>query len=121
MRRDNQKIKTKSYVGESMSYLWAGMGVSFFILSLIFIKLGWRNCYPFFIMLYGLGTFVSGRFLQFRPFVWGGIFNWILAAVAVWFDMDAQILFAAAAILVSYIIPGHMLRLKYNHKVLPDK
>lgn len=115
-RQDTLKKRSKSYVGEGMSYLWTGMGISFFVVSLIFIKLGWNNCYPFFITLYGLGTFVSGRFLQFRPFVWGGIFTWILAAVSVWFDMDAQILFAAAAILVSYIIPGHMLRLKYNHK-----
>lgn len=115
VRHDNVKKRTKSYVEEGMSFLWTGMGISFTVVSLIFIKLGWQNCYPFFIMLYGLGTFVSGRFLQFTPFVWGGISNWVLAAVSVWFDMDTQILFAAAAILVSYIIPGHLLRLQYNH------
>lgn len=102
--------KVKTYVDENMSYLWTGMGISFFVLSMLFLKLGWHNCFPFFILLYGLGTFVSGRILQFTPLIVGGITNWGLAATAIWFDFDYQMIFAAAAILLSYIIPGYMLR-----------
>jgi hypothetical protein len=60
--------------------------------------------------LYGLGTFVSGRILRFTPLIAGGVTNWALAATAIWFDFDYQMIFAAAAILLSYIIPGYMLR-----------
>lgn len=108
--RDSKRVKVKTYVSENMSMLWAGVGISFFVLSLIFIRLGWFNCYPFYMMLYGLGSFVSGRILQFRPFLIGGIISWILAAIAIWFSFDYQALFAAAAILFSYIIPGHLIR-----------
>lgn len=108
--RDSKRIKVKTYVSENMSMLWTGVGISFFVLSLIFIRLGWFNCYPFYMMLYGLGSFVSGRILQFRPFLIGGIISWILAAIAIWFSFDYQALFAAAAILFSYIIPGHLIR-----------
>lgn len=107
--------KARTYIGEAMGYLWSGMAVSFFVLSFIITflqveKTGWLYCYPFFILLYGLGTFVSGRILQFRPLVVGGVFNWMLACTAVFFSFDYQMLFAAAAILTSYIIPGHLLQ-----------
>jgi len=113
-RKDKKNSKVKTYVYTSMSYLWTGMGISFFVLSMIFVKLGWFNCYPFFILFYGLGAFVSGRFLEFTPFVVGGIVSWCLAIVAVWFSFDYQALFAAAALLFSHIIPGHLLRKTYS-------
>lgn len=108
-RQQNQQ-RAKTYVGDNMNFLWTGMGISFFILSVLFFRLGWQNCYPFFILFYGLGTFVSGRILQFQPLVIGGIFNWALAAASVFFTFDYQMLFAAAAILTSYIIPGYLLK-----------
>jgi hypothetical protein len=108
-----QKVDT--YIGDSMKYLWMGMGISFFVLSMIFSRMGWENnIYPFFMLLYGLGTFISGKFLQFTPFVAGGIAAWLLAVVATYFEYDYQMLFAAAAILFSYIIPAYLLRRKNN-------
>lgn len=109
--QDKKKEKVKTYVAESMGNLWAGMGISFFVLSMLFTKLGWQYCYPFFIMMYGLGTFVSGKILQFKPFVIGGILAWVLSIASSQFDFDYQMLFAAAAILVSYIIPAFLLRI----------
>jgi len=111
--REQKKQKANTYVGESMKYLWMGMGISFFVLSMILGKLGWNNnIFPFFIMLYGLGTFVSGQFLQFKPLIAGGVLAWALAILSAYFNYDYQILFAAAAILISYIIPAYMLRYK---------
>ena len=52
---------------------------------------------------------VSGRLLQFKPLVAGGIINWVLACVCVLVPYDYQLLIAAAAILSSYIIPGHLI------------
>lgn len=112
--RKNAQSTATTYVGDSMRHLWSGLGISFFVISVVFAKLGWYNCYPFFMALYGVGTFVSGKILQFRPFVIGGIICWLLSATSVWFGMDIQMLFAAAAILFSYIIPGHLLRSKYR-------
>ena len=108
--RRRRATRVSTYVGESMSALWTGVGFSFVILSLLFIKIGYLNCYPFFILLYGLGSFVSGRILRYKPFIIGGLISWVLAAVAIWYSFDYQALFAAAAILFSYIIPGHMIR-----------
>lgn len=113
--KNRHQQRTRTYIGEAMGYLWSGMAAAFFVLSFIITflpvdKTGWFYCYPFFILLYGLGTFVSGRILQFTPLVVGGVFNWVLACAAVFFPFDYQLLFAAAAILTSYIIPGHILQ-----------
>lgn len=108
--RDRKRAAVTTYIDASMGYLWTGTGTSFFILSIFFIKIGWQYCYPFYILLYGLGTFVSGRILKFPPLLIGGIINWILALVAVWMPFEYQSLFAAGALLTSYIIPGHLFR-----------
>jgi hypothetical protein len=114
--RQHKKKQKKTYIGDSMSNLWTGVGVSFFVLSCIITmqKEGWNYSYPFFILLYGLGTFVSGKILQFRPLIIGGIFNWLLAIAASFVSFDYQLLFAAAALLTSYIIPGHLLPTSKN-------
>ena len=111
----------KTYVGESMSILWTGMGISFFALSMILTKLGWgTTIFPFFIMMYGLGTFVSGGLLRFRPFMIGGLTASAIAIVSAYLSYDYQMLMAALAILVSYLIPTYMLRrkTKYQHQTL---
>jgi hypothetical protein len=92
-----------------MAYLWTGIGISIFVLSLLFIVVGYQYCFPFFMLFYGLGTFVSGKILQFTPFVVGGMVSWGLAAISIWFSFDYQTLFAAASILFSYIIPGYLI------------
>lgn len=109
--KEGKQAKTKTYVGESMKYLWMGMGISFFVLSMILTRIGWdKPVFPFFILLYGLGTFISGNFLRFRPLIVGGIIAWVLAIGAVFTSYEHQMLFGAAAILFSYIIPAYMLR-----------
>lgn len=108
--RHEQRHQVKTYVGESMGYLWMGIGISFFVLSVIISQLpgSWYHAWPFFILFYGMGTFISGKFLQFRPLIIGGIFNWILAVACLFVPYDYQLLLAALAILTSYIIPGHL-------------
>jgi hypothetical protein len=110
--REQKKRKVKTYISESIGHLWMGMAIAFFVLSVILTKIGWYNqpVFPFFIMLYGLGTFVSGSIIQFRPLVIGGLLAFGLAIGSVWVAYDYQMLLGAAAILVSYIIPAYLLR-----------
>ena len=111
--RRKSRNAVRTYIGESMSSLWLGVGISFFILSFIISAgIGWMQAWPFMSLMYGLGTFISGKLLHFQPLVIGGILNWMLACICVYFSYDYQILFAAAAILCSYIIPGHMIHKK---------
>ena len=111
--KEDKQRRVKTYIGEAIKYLWIGMGISYFVLSMILSKVGWGSAvFPFFIMLYGLGTFVSGSIIRFRPLIIGGVIAWALAIGAAYVEYDYQILFGAAAILISYIIPAYMLRNK---------
>ena len=117
-KRQKQMAKVTTYMQDSMKHLWVGMGICFFVLCMIFSKMGWgSSIYPFFILMYGLGTFVSGKLLQFTPLVAGGIAAWALAIAATYVTYDYQMLVAAAAILASYIIPAHILRTKKSATV----
>jgi hypothetical protein len=115
VRKDNRS-GTRTYVGDSMSFLWMGLGISFFVLFFIFMRTpsSWQTAYPIYILFYALGTFVSGMLLKFKPLIIGGIINWGLALVCAWLPFDYQLLVAAAAVLTSYIIPGHLIK-KENH------
>ena len=111
--KQGKREKAKSYVSESIRYLWMGMGIAYFVLSMILSKVGWEtSVFPFFIMLYGLGTFISGCIIQFRPLVIGGVLASVIAVAATYISYDYQMLCGSAAILVSYIIPAYLLRAK---------
>lgn len=114
--KEEKTRKIKTYVGDSIKHLWIGMAIAYFVLSILFTKIGWNTqVFPFFILLYGLGAFISGSIIQFRPLVVGGIIAFLLAIASVFGKYDYQMLFAAAAILFSYIIPAYVLRFKNKH------
>ncbi len=107
--KNKHRPKARTYVNSSMNYLWTGIGVSILVLSLLFIVVGYQYAFPFFILFYGLGAFVSGKILQFTPLVVGGIISFGLSAISIRFDFNYQTLFAAASVLFSYIIPGYLI------------
>jgi len=111
MLRDRRKERVKTFISEATGYLWTALGLSFFALAFIFSKIGWVYCFPIYILLYGVGTYVSGSILKFKPLVVGGLVNLLLAIITAYLPYDVQILMTAVAILISYIIPGHLLRL----------
>jgi hypothetical protein len=111
--KQNKRKKVTTYVGELLNYLWLAIFVSFILLGFIFSRLGWQDCYSFYIMMYAIGSFVSGRALKFSPLVWGAIGCWLLAIVSTFTSFDVNILLGALSILISYIIPGHLLRIQY--------
>jgi hypothetical protein len=118
--RDNKKEKVSTYTSEANGALWMGIGFGFMVFAFIFSKIGWQYCFPFYILFYGLGTFVSGSLLKFKPLIIGGVICYVLAAVATFIEYDLQVLLTAISILVSYIIPGHLLRRQYHQqKQLP--
>jgi hypothetical protein len=116
-RKENEKKRVKSYVDESIAYLWIAIGITQGLLIFVFVRQGdWQDCYTFFILLYSIGCFVSGRILKFRPLVWGAISGWLLAILTTFAGFDYNILIMALAILVSYIIPGYILRKQHREK-----
>lgn len=109
-----KKEKVKTFVGEANGFLWTALGSCFIVFPFIFSKIGWQFCLPFYILIYGVGTFVSGKLMDYKPLVYGGVICYPLAIITPYVSYNYQLLLASLAILVSYIIPGHLLRAHYK-------
>ena len=114
--RQRKKQRTKTIVKQALTDLWSGLGLAFLVVIFINIKTGWQNAFLGYILLYAIGTFISGRILRFRPLIIGGLINFGLVIVACFFTYFEQGLISGVAILISYIIPGHMLRAHYKNR-----
>jgi len=107
--------KVKTYVDETLRNIWICIIITQTLIVFIFMrKGGWENCYTFFILLYSIGCFLTGRTLKFPPLIWGAVTCWALVIISTFADYDTNILLMAAAILVSYIIPGYLLRKEHK-------
>jgi len=113
VREKDRRVKT--YVDEALQNIWICVGFTQGLVVFIFFRRGgWENCYTIFMLLYSIGCFLTGRTLKFQPLVWGAIACWGLAILSTFADYDTNILLLAAAILVSYIIPGYLLKREHN-------
>jgi hypothetical protein len=114
--RLGKKAKVISHFDNMMIYLWYGF---FFTLMIIIVmsafqKIPWVTTHSLIISLYGLGTFVSGGVLRFKPLIIGGIACWIIAVIAFFVASENVLLLTALSIIISYLIPGYMLKSKEN-------
>lgn len=112
--KDKKRQRVKTFINEAMGYVWFIIMCAYLVFFFVFIKIGWQFCFPFYIMLYGIGTYITGSLLKFKPLVIGGITCLLLAALTPYLKYELQILLSAFSILISYIIPGHLLRNQYQ-------
>jgi hypothetical protein len=102
-----------------MIYLWNGFLISILIVLIVgaITHLSWQVINPLVIVFYALGTFVSGGILKFKPLIIGGILAWVISIIAFLIHSEVQLLLMAAAIVVSYLVPGYMLKNRNSNHV----
>ncbi len=103
-----------SHVDKMIMYLWWGFLVVMMIILFMagFNKMSWDVTHPLIIALYGLGTFVSGGALKFKPLIIGGIAAWIISTVAFFVTPEYVQLLIALSIIIAYLVPGYLLKAK---------
>jgi hypothetical protein len=108
--RRQKRSTYKSFIGNIMSYLWGGWLVSLLMIMYFVSKMDNHSLIlPFTMVMYGMGVFISGGVISYRPLIIGGIIAWVAAAVAYFQPYNVQLLLMTATVIVSYVIPGHML------------
>lgn len=116
-RSKTKKEKVKTYIDTYLGYSWTAFIIAMSV-TLIFMPVhGIKVTYFFLMLLYGMATLVSGGILNFKPLIIGSIFSFICAVISVYADENQQFLCIAAAVLFSYIIPGHLLQSKFKSQV----
>jgi len=112
-----RKTLVKTYTDQFMSYLWTAFLISMVMVIVFMNKVGYMSAFPIIIILYGIGTFVSGGAMKFKPLIYGGVICWIIAGISFFVSYTDQLLLLSLSLLVAYIIPGHMLKAYKNGRI----
>jgi hypothetical protein len=112
-KRQGEKQTVKTYIDEVMKYVLIAFGVSLGIVLVFQSKLG-INTYPMVMTVYAVQLFVWGGALRFRPLIMGGIINWALGIAGFFVTFEIQLFLLAAAALVGFAIPGHLLKSRFQ-------
>ncbi len=111
--RQKKASGSKTFIGTAMIYLWSAWLVSFLIL-LGFANLNqdYEMILPVTLTMYGLGIFVAGGLVNFKPLIVGAVLSWAASVAAFFSPYPMQLLIVFVAVIVAYIIPGHILKNK---------
>jgi len=104
-----KKSRVKTFTDRALGAIWSAFITALFIFLFAAPQIGWSGIYPIFMVLYGIGTSSTGSILKFKPLVFGGYSSMLIGLIAFYVSYDIQFLLLALAIIVSYVIPGHML------------
>ncbi len=118
--RKGRSQKFVTFTDTAMKYLWGGFVIYLFTILFISPQIGWGPSYILIVGMYGFGTFVSGGILQFKPLIAGGVASMVLAVLAIFLPIITEsfsnvLLLLCLSIVISYLIPGYMLRAKTNN------
>lgn len=111
--RDSKKESVKTFVGETMKYFGISLGILYFGLAFVFGRYDlWIVSFPIYILVYAVACFFMGSLIQYPLLKWTGLSCLVFVIVSVYVGYDWKLLLMAAAVLISYIIPGHILSTK---------
>ncbi len=118
-RKRASRQKYVTFVDNTMAFLWGGFVIFLFAILFLSPTIGWANSYLLVIGLYGLGTFVSGGVLRFRPLIIGGVISLGLCFTGILLrnsitEFTQVLILLAISIVCSYLVPGYMLRAQKN-------
>lgn len=137
--RERKRRRVKSYDDGYMNYIWLAFGICIFLLILI-INAVFAELNPvlkeyremtkgspafadfrfseyvasFFLLLYGIPTFITGAACKFKPMVWGGVICWASCVLSLFTSIKADLLFIASSAIFAWLIPGIILESDYR-------
>ncbi|HUP10717.1 MAG TPA: hypothetical protein VM187_00850 [Niastella sp.] len=118
LRRKRQKQAVRTYTDDIVKYVWLTFIISMFLSAVLIGFIQGEEYYklvdPLFLVLYGMPTFLSGIILRFKPLILGGIGCWFLSVLCTVIPVEFQLLLVSAAMVIAWIIPGYLLRMKFK-------
>jgi hypothetical protein len=108
-RKINKDKKVYSYLDGYIKNLWTVSAVSFFIATLICIKLNIAPP-PIMLLIAGIATTTSGLLIKFKPLIIGGMSFFIFSIATTFVTNEYLALIVGSAIICGYLIPGYFLK-----------
>jgi hypothetical protein len=114
--RNSKKVTT--YIGISLRYVWISLIVCLSLTNMILFhglkELNVELQHPILMLFIAFAIVITGGILRYRLLIFGGIVFGVLAYVCSYLSIEWQMICEAAAWLIAFAIPGHILYAKRN-------
>ncbi|MFO7370527.1 MAG: hypothetical protein R6X09_09685 [Bacteroidales bacterium] len=111
--RQKKASGSKTFIGTAMIYLWSSWMVSFLIfIGFANLNQDYEMIFPVTLVMYGFGIFIAGGLVDFKPLIIGAVLSWVASVAAFFSPYQVQLLIVFVAVIIAYIIPGHILKNK---------
>ncbi len=107
--RQGRNATVVSHYDRIYGTIWSCIFVTIVTLLVFADKLAF-NQNAVILLFSGLGTYLSGSLLRFKPLLIGGVSLWGASVVAFNVSILDQYLVAAVGLLIGYLVPGYLLR-----------
>lgn len=119
--RVKRKEKVKTYSDGIIDAIWICFGICMLVLAIVIGRFNlWIYMNSLVLLFYGIPTFLSGFVMRFTPLKLGGIACWLLAIASTFVAPVYYLILLALAVLIAWIVPGYLLRKKYNQQNKPS-
>jgi hypothetical protein len=109
--RQRSEARVTTHFDRIAMWSWLSFGITAFII----VFFGWKinyNINPVLLTVSAIPTLIAGVILKFRPLILGAICFWIMAILCFIADSELQYLIGALAVVLGYLVPGYILRMK---------
>lgn len=111
--RQKRTEGARTFISAAMAYLWLGWMISLGILIFFAnVQQAYGVILPTAMAMYGLAIFVSGGLVNYKPLIWGAPVAWLGAIGAYFVQYPMQLVVFTGVVVLSYIVPGHLLKSK---------
>ncbi|MFC2132434.1 hypothetical protein ACFLRG_01400, partial [Bacteroidota bacterium] len=107
-----KKESVSTHIDRLHAFTWLIFFVNYVIILVFMKKLDYNIC-SLILMIAAGSVFMSGILIKFKPLLYSAAFIWIIAIISFFMADEYQLLMAAIAS-AGYLIPGYMLKVKYN-------
>ncbi|MDZ4810069.1 MAG: hypothetical protein SGI96_17675 [Bacteroidota bacterium] len=134
--KEKKKRKAKAYGDVFFDNMWMAFGICIFLMIFItgsiysglkpmteeYQKLTGHSApfhfyefnSSFFLLLYGLPTFVTGVSMKFKPMLWGGLLCWVCCIVTIYTTVKIDLILTALSSIFAWFIPGLIMEKDYR-------
>ncbi len=120
--KNKKKRRVVTYTDELLGAIWIAFSIvmclSGFILGQTMGTRFYELLNPIYLTIYGMPTFISGVVLKFRPLKTGAAVCWVLAVLSTFIPVTEHLLLIAIAMVAAWIIPGYLLKQRYNNQAV---
>lgn len=117
--RKERKVEVRTYSYVATTSLWQACGSSMALVAFVGFPLGVVPVHaliPIMAVISGIGTFVTGRIVEWKPLQWAGLLWWTTALGLMGIHWHYHSLALAVVIIPAYLVPGYLLRREYQNR-----